>query len=293
MTTYDVGERVVLSTELRDSDGELTNGDVVLTVTTPSGSTSPTLSNPSTGNYTGSLIVAEPGEYFYVWVSSDPDVVDDGQFNVVPAGSSRKVYASIEELRAHLGDTRHKSIPEDELRKALMVASRSIDQWTGRRFWKDSVPTTRRYRPLNCGYIDVMDIASTDDLVVSVDPNAIGSYSQTWVLDTDFILSPDNPDSDGFGAYSWDRLEAIGNYGFPVSSRRPTVRITAYHGWSAIPEAIREATIIKATSLYKRGDAPFGIAGSQEFGLVRLSRFEDPDVIKLVDPYRPPLIGVM
>jgi hypothetical protein len=181
----------------------------------------------------------------------------------------------------------------DELRKALAVASRAIDHWTGRRFWRDATPTTRRYRPSDCRSLTVMDIASLDSLAVSIDTTGTGAYSQALVYETDFELGPDNPDSDGFGAYSWNEIYAVGNYDFPLSVRRPTVRVTAYHGWSAIPDAVREAAIIKATSLFKRGDAPFGMAGSQEFGLVRLSRFEDPDVIKLLDPFVPPLVGVL
>lgn len=294
MATYDVGERVVLSTELRDSDGELTNADVVLTVTTPSGTLSPVLSNPSTGNYSGSFVVAEPGDYRYLWTSSGAvEVVDGDQFTVVPAGSSQRIYASVEELRHHLGDATRKLLSTDELRKALAASSRAIDHHCGRRFWRDSTPTTRRYRPIEARTVSVMDIASLDDLVVSIDSSGTGAYDQALVHETDFELGPDNSDVDGFGAYSWNEIYAIGAYDFPLSVRRPTVRVTAYHGWSAIPDEVREATIIKATSLFKRGDAPFGMAGSQEFGLVRLSRFEDPDVIRLLDPFVPPLVGVI
>lgn len=294
MATYDVGERVVLSTELRDSDGELSNADVVLTVTTPSGALTPVLSNPGVGLYSGSFIVSEPGDYRYLWTSSGAvEVVDGDQFTVVPAGSSQRIYASVEELRHHLGDARHRNLSQDELRKALAVSSRSIDNWTGRRFWRDSQPTTRRYRPTERAFLRVMDIATTDDLVVSIDTTGTGAYAQSLVIGSDFELGPDNPDADGFGAYSWNELHSIGNYDFPLSVRRPTVRVTAYHGWSAIPDSVREATIIKATSLFKRGDAPFGLAGSPEFGLVRLSRFEDPDVVRLLDPFTPPLVGVL
>jgi hypothetical protein len=294
MTTYDVGERVILPTELRDSEGVLTNADVVLTVTTPSGNLTPVLSNPSTGSYVGSFVASEPGEYYYLWVSTGTiEVVDDGQFNVVPAGSSRKLYASIEELRAHLQDSTANRLPEDELRKALMVSSRSIDTYCGRRFWRDAIPTTRRYRPSSCYDVDIMDIASLDDLVIETDPSGLGTYSTSWTIDVDFELGPDNVDSDGFSAYSWNRLETIGGKRLTVSRRRPTLRITGYHGWSAIPDEVRESAIIKATSLFKRGDAPFGIAGSGDFGAVRISRFEDPDVVKLLDSFRPPLIGVM
>ena len=288
MALYDVGERVVLSTELRDSDGILTNADVVLTVTFPDETTqTPTLTNASTGKYSGSFVVTIPGDYSYVWSSTGVvEVVDDGVFAVVAAGSSRKAYCTTEELRAHLGDSQRRNLDETELRRAILAASRAIDKWTGSFFWRDKTPTTKVYSPISKYAIEILPIATTEDLVVAVDTSGGRTYGTSWTWNTHFELSPDNQDLDAAHAYT--RLEALGMW-LPVG--RKTLRITGYHGWSSVPDAIREACVIKATSLFKRGDSPFGIAGTGDFGAIRISRFEDPDVIKLLDPFMPVLVG--
>ncbi len=290
MALYDVGERVVLSTELRDSDGILVDADVTLTITFPDDSTvSPALSHPGTGKYSGSFLVTVPGDYSYVWSSTGVvEVVDDGGFSVVSAGSGRKLYATTEELRAHLGDSQRRNLDETELRRALAAASRSIDRYTGSFFWRDKMPTTKTYSPVSKYGIDILPLASTEDLIVAVDNTGGRVYGTSWTNGSHFELSPENQDTDS--AHAFTRLDTLGGY-LPVG--RNTLRITGYHGWSSVPDAVREATVIKATALFKRGDSPFGIAGSGDFGAIRISRYEDPDVIKLLDPFMPVLVGLI
>ena len=45
-----------------------------------------------------------------------------------------------------------------------------------------------------------------------------------------------------------------------------------------------EATLLHAGRLYKRPGSPEGVAGSSEWGLVRIPHF-DPDVKALLAPY--------
>lgn len=68
----------------------------------------------------------------------------------------------------------------------------------------------------------------------------------------------------------------------------PTVQVTARFGWSAVPYQVNEATILKAASLFKRKDAPFGVAGFNEFGAVRITR-KDPDVLELLSDFARPM----
>lgn len=56
------------------------------------------------------------------------------------------------------------------------------------------------------------------------------------------------------------------------------------------PDPIREACLIQASRLFKRGDAPFGIAGSAEYGTVRISTL-DPDVRVLLGEFRKVTVG--
>jgi hypothetical protein len=53
---------------------------------------------------------------------------------------------------------------------------------------------------------------------------------------------------------------------------------------SAVPAAIRQATVILAMRLFKRLDAPLGMI-SNDLGSMRVGRF-DPDVEALVAPFR-------
>ena len=62
------------------------------------------------------------------------------------------------------------------------------------------------------------------------------------------------------------------------------VRVTARWGWSAVPDAVNEACILRAAALYKRKEAPFAVAGFDGFGAVRL-RAQDPDVSALLGSY--------
>jgi hypothetical protein len=65
------------------------------------------------------------------------------------------------------------------------------------------------------------------------------------------------------------------------------VRVTALWGWSAVPPAIEQATLLQASRLLIRRDSPYGVAGSPEAGTeIRLLARLDPDVDVAVAPYR-------
>jgi hypothetical protein len=64
------------------------------------------------------------------------------------------------------------------------------------------------------------------------------------------------------------------------------VRITGVWGWVSIPTAVKQATILQASRIFKRNDSPLGVAGFGDMGVVRVGARLDPDVQHLVDPYR-------
>jgi hypothetical protein len=190
-------------------------------------------------------------------------------------------YCTVAELREHLGDDRQ-ALNEALLERAINASSRAIDLWTGRRFWLDGTVTARSYRPDLTDVAWVDDIGSTTGLVIATDTTGDGSWATTWAT-TDYQLEPLNAAVSGTG-YAWWTIGAIDRYTFPVAARRPTLRVTALHGWSAVPDGVAEACLLKAASLFKRKDAPFGVAGFGEFGAVRITR-RDGDVIELLHPY--------
>jgi hypothetical protein len=64
-----------------------------------------------------------------------------------------------------------------------------------------------------------------------------------------------------------------------------TVQVVGTFGWASVPRAIKMATILLSTRLYKRMDSPLGVAGVGELGVIRVSRI-DPDIDALIAPFR-------
>jgi hypothetical protein len=62
--------------------------------------------------------------------------------------------------------------------------------------------------------------------------------------------------------------------------------VTALWGWSAVPSAIKQATLLQTNRLFVRRNAPFGVAGSPEMGSeLRLLEKVDADVAVVLGPY--------
>jgi hypothetical protein len=163
------------------------------------------------------------------------------------------------------------------LNHAIDAASVAIDDETGRRFYLDEEPSARQYRRVDSTVSEpdgelflVDDIGSLTGLVVELGDGT------TWTAVTDFSPEP---------------LNAL-TQSKPVTQLRRNlgvwpdwqVRVTARWGWPAVPTPIKNATEILASRLFRRKDAPFGVAGFADFGAVRLVM--DPDVARLIGPYQ-------
>lgn len=196
-------------------------------------------------------------------------------------------YATVADLRAQLGDVAAR-VDTATLQRLLTTASREVDRWVGRKFWLDPAPTTRVYDITSSagddGQILIDDIGSRAGLSVGA-----GLDGTTWdALDSgSYELQPLQSDLVDPDAYAWWWLAESaatwnGEYGSWLWNRR--VQITARWGWSAPPSAVVEATLLRATNLFKRKDAPFGVAGFDAFGSVRVRR--DPDFVDLLAPYK-------
>lgn len=194
-------------------------------------------------------------------------------------------YCTVAEVRSQLTDSSSK-LDAALLEKAVNGTSRAIDEYCGRRFWQDAAPAARLYVAGCRDRLEVADISTQVGLLVEVDPGRSGTW--TTLDAADYHLEPLNADMDG-SAYAWWTLVIDSGAGLPVS-KRPLVRITARWGWSAVPDQVSSAAVLKAVSLFKRKDAPFGIAGFADFGGVRISR-EDPGVVGLIYPFQKPLVA--
>lgn len=194
-------------------------------------------------------------------------------------------YATLSELKVFVGIPDADTLDDVALQLALDAASSQVDFWTGQVFTADETATTRDYLVDRVGELDVAPISTTTGLVVATDTDGDGTFETTWDA-ADYRLEPVNAAAAGV---PWDRIVAVGSRWFPKNEKRPTVRVTAKFGWpgGTAPEAVKLATLIQASRLFKRKDAPFGVAGSVEFGSeLRLLNEMDRDAQNLLRPFR-------
>ena len=195
-------------------------------------------------------------------------------------------YATLVELKGFVGIPAADTGDDATLTLALDSASAQVDHFCDRTFGADATPTTRFYFAGNdTGRLDVDPISTTTGLVIATDENDDGTFETTWTA-ADYRLEPVNAAAAG---EPWTRIVALGSRWFPRLAYRPGISVTARFGWpgGVAPAPVRHATLIQASRLWKRKDAPFGVAGSVEFGSeMRLLAKLDPDVESLLRPYR-------
>jgi len=186
------------------------------------------------------------------------------------------------DLAEHLGVT---GLLHDSLvANAVNAANQAVTQFCGRDFDKVAVAseTARLFHPGNGAVAIVDDFWDTTNLAVKTDHGDDGTFETTWAA-ADYQLEPLNGRENGV-TVPYYRIRAVESRYFPCSSR-PTLQVTAAWGWAAVPAAVREATLIKAARLFHRKDSPQGVAGFNEFGVVRLAS-NDSDIKDLLGPFR-------
>ena len=209
-------------------------------------------------------------------------------------------YCTVDDLREQLGDLGRGALPENLLVRAINAASRAVDNWCDRRFWADTNPTTRLIYPgsgdgyelwlgMNGDGIASGDIASSTGLAIATDPDGNGSYSNVWAT-TDYRLWPYGANVGGSVYGGWWKLEGSGRFRFDVRGINGRhgylpVQITARFGWAFVPDPVNQATVLKAAALFKRKDAPYGVAQFGDIAAVQITR-ADKDVTELLWPYQ-------
>lgn len=194
-------------------------------------------------------------------------------------------YATLSELKVYVGIPTGDVVDDAVLTLALDAATAQVDAYCDRTFTAESVVSTRDYQATETGLLDIEPISTTTGLIVQTDDNNDGTFETTWTLGTDYRLEPINA-----AAHSlpWTRLVALGTRWFPRPKYRPGVRVTAKYGWpgGTAPAPVKKATLILASKLFKRKDAPFGVAGTVEYGSELRILAGDQDAERLLKPYR-------
>ena len=189
-------------------------------------------------------------------------------------------YCTLSDLKTSLAI---EDIQDDTaLEAAILTASRMIDDYTGRFFYRDgttAAPVTRYYTP------DSWYITNLDDFVslnqIALDDDFDQTYT-TILAASDYLIDPVNNARRG---WPYNRITAIDRYIFPYAYPH-SVRVQAVWGWPSVPAEISMATKLQASRLFIRRQSPFGIAGTPEIGTVRLTSRLDPDVEALIRPFR-------
>lgn len=178
------------------------------------------------------------------------------------------------------------SVDDYQLVHAIAAASRAVDKATGRQFGVVAAAEARYYTARYAArpgrwVVDIDDLMSTTDLVVDVDTDGDDSFADEI---TDYVLRPRNAAPSG---RPWTELAVPATSTVQPPTALEAVRITAIWGWTEVPDAVKQATLLQASRLASRRNSPFGVAGSPEAGTeLRLLARLDPDVEVTLAPYR-------
>ena len=191
-------------------------------------------------------------------------------------------YASLNDLKTALRIS--DGVDDSLLEVALESASRLVDEYTMRSFYNAGT-ATRVFVPSDDDWVAIDDAVSISSIAVSTLLNK--TFDQTWSTN-DYQLEPLNGVVDGLTGWPITRIRAVGVYEFPYDEddEIATVQVTGVWGWSAVPIAVKQATIIQAMRIFKRLDSPLGVISSPDTGYFRVSSRIDPDVAMLLNSYR-------
>ena len=190
-------------------------------------------------------------------------------------------YATLAQVKSALRIT--DQIDDALLNTAISAASRFVDSYCDRSFSKstavrDYVPTGR------------MDPLIVDDIhvvtAVKIDEDLDRTFGTT-LRPIDFQLEPVNNRAAGQDGWPYVRIRPQEEGYWPLAmERRATVRVEGTFGWDAVPDAVREATILQSSRLYTRLSSPVGVVSFGDMGAIRVSKFVDPDVDMLLAAFR-------
>jgi hypothetical protein len=229
------------------------------------------------------------GLWGYVWVGTgNASDIQAGTFTVNPASTINQFYTSVEEVKDRLGISDTAS--DFQLQTAVQAAARAVEGFCGRYFFQ--LAETRTYVPYNIWEQPIDDLVSVTAL--NVDYDGDGIFETAWVQNVDYELAYGpyefNPNVTGeTRPYTLVRVinAAGGGRFFPFIwpfSRLDRVQVIGTWGWPEVPFGIKQATMQVAAEFFKLKDSPFGLAGTSEFGVVRVPK-QNPYIMKLLTPY--------
>jgi hypothetical protein len=188
-------------------------------------------------------------------------------------------YATLSEVKASLRLT--DSVDDALLERAIESASRRIDGYCGRFFYKTSQTPINIY-PINEFLLRFPNDVANSSVTIKIDTNANGTYATTLTQGSDYILEPTNAPIQG---YPYVHARMVGGQTFPleVVPSFPTVQVTAQWGWNAIPADVNQACILLSIRQFARLNAALGVVGFADMAIN--VRAVDPDVRDLLNQF--------
>lgn len=188
------------------------------------------------------------------------------------------VYATLDELKSVLfpaGVT--DNLDDADLQRVLEAASVSIDEHCGRVFAKDATDQTKRYYPSG-GAVELVDLVNVTS--VKIDTSGDRTFATT-LAPADYELRPLNEPryqqirtwvTSSHAFVDSELVQVIGRFGYVQPNGEP-------------PAPVNLACLLLAERWFKRHEAPFGILQSVDLGQFSRISADDPDVLKLLEPY--------
>lgn len=185
-------------------------------------------------------------------------------------------YVALLDLKAYLRIT--DLVDDAQIALAITAASRAVDQHTNRQFGLVAAPEARVYtarydRDRRRWVVDIDDLMTVVGLVVTTEAGTVDVFTK----------QPGNASAEG---KPWTRLVVEPSSAVTPNGDEDGVTVTARFGWTTVPVAVQQATLLQASRFFGRRNAPFGVAGSPELGSeLRLLAKVDPDVAVVLGPY--------
>lgn len=271
----------------------------------------------SAGNYSLTITgITLAGLYTATWVGTGNTVqqVTPTTFRIVPlsaVGTGMNLwYTGREELKSRLNITDNNS--DYEIQVAIQAVTNWINTYCGRHFYQ--MTEARTYEPDNIWELPVDDIVPTPAVaaqtVVNLDYDGDGVYETAWGnpappigTGKNYTLKLGTPGGyqDNYNVNAagvprpYRQLQALqGAQGsnltgggwlpfvwpYTVLNR---VQVITTWGWPVIPPSVQQASLLLCTDVFKSKDAPWGIAGTAETGLMRVQ--SNPWAVEFLHDY--------
>lgn len=249
----------------------------------------------STGKYTLAVpcspaVTGVEGLWGFEWIGTGAvSDVQPGTWRVLPPNLSQLNYVGLEEMKDRLSIT--DSNDDYALLTAIFSGCGWVNEYCGRHF--NRITETRTFVPYDIYELRVDDMVPGTQIQLSVDFDGDGVYEQAWTEGTDYqrYTGQDVFNTTASGIIRpYERIRVISSgktfpFTWPFSPIN-RVQIATTWGWTAVPPPVAEASRILSADAFKAKDAPFGVAGVSDYGLVRIQT--NPWLTEMLRPFMRP-----